>query len=78
MTEQQRAQEVFLQLIEDAPGALDPVILFGMLGDELFHACGYRGALASLDDFATLTDAEARSACDLIPRLLDVRPSDAA
>lgn len=66
MTYQEQAREAFLGL---KPGMLDPGVLLGMLAEELATASDFTGALRSLQDFDTLTDGQARLACDIIPTL---------
>ena len=66
MSPQEQARAAFLGL---EPGMLDPGVLLGMLAEELATASGFSGALRSLQDFDTLTDAQARLACDIIPTL---------
>ena len=69
MSMQTVARQVFTDALPGL-GRWDPVVFLGIVGDEMFHACGFTGSLDSLDDLDGLTEEQARMFCEILPNLI--------
>jgi len=56
-------------------GRWDPVVVLGLLRDDLHRSCGFTGILNSVEDLDRLTDEQVKAFCQILPGVISDLPS---